>query len=86
MASACLTPASVHGVSQLRPASTLLPILQNTPMENAGTGMTGKLCSFETLKKLPLFYSSFGLKGVKTNNKLQLHIQFCKTCFFGLTE
>lgn len=76
MVSACLTPASVHGVSQLRPASILLPISQNTPMENAGTGMTGKMCSFATL-----FYfifcllSSFGFRVVKLNNKILLRIQ-----------
>lgn len=44
--SACLIPASVLGVSQLRLASILLPTSQNTPMENAGTGMTGKTFCF----------------------------------------
>lgn len=38
--SASLTPASVHGVSQPRPASILLPTSQSTPMESAGTGTT----------------------------------------------
>lgn len=38
-----LTPASVHGVSQPRPASILLPTSLNTPMESAETGMTGKV-------------------------------------------
>ena len=46
MVSASLTPASVHGVSQPRPASILLPTSQNTRMESAGTGMTGKLRTF----------------------------------------
>lgn len=40
---AYLTPASVHGVSQPRPASILLPTSLNTPMESAETGMTGKV-------------------------------------------
>lgn len=74
MASACLTPASVHGVSQLRPASILLPILQNTHMENAGIGMTGKMCSFSVFFKKELhLFSSSGLQVVKPNNKLQLY-------------
>lgn len=51
--SASLTPASVHGVSQPRPASILLPTSQNTPMESAGTGMTGKI---RTLSRLSLFF------------------------------
>lgn len=42
MASVSQTPASVHGVSQPRPASILLPTSQNTPLESAGTGMTGE--------------------------------------------
>lgn len=42
MASASQTPASVHGVSQPRPASILPPTSQNTLLESAGTGMTGK--------------------------------------------
>lgn len=41
--SASLTPASVHGVSQPRPASILPPTSQSIPMESAGTGTTGKL-------------------------------------------
>lgn len=49
---ASLTPASVHGVSQPRPASILLPTSQNTPMESAGTGMTGKIT---VLLRLSLF-------------------------------
>lgn len=52
MVSASLTPASVHGVSQPRPASILLPTSQNTPMENAGTGMTGKMRTFLRLPSL----------------------------------
>lgn len=46
MGNACLTPASVRGVSRPRPASTLLPTSLNTPMESAETGMTGKGNSF----------------------------------------
>ena len=46
MVSASLTPASVHGVSRPRPASILLPTSQNTPMESAETGMTGKMRTF----------------------------------------
>lgn len=46
MVSASLTPASVHGVSQPRPASISLPTSQNTRMESAGTGMTGKQGDF----------------------------------------
>lgn len=46
MVSASLTPASVHGVSRPRPASILLPTSQNTPMESAGTGTTGKNRTF----------------------------------------
>lgn len=42
VASVSQTPASVHGVSQPRPASILLPTSQNTPLESAGTGMTGE--------------------------------------------
>lgn len=52
MVSASLTPASVHGVSQPRPASILRPTSQNTPMENAGTGMTGKMRTFLRLLSL----------------------------------
>lgn len=37
------TPASVPGVNQPRPASILPPTSQNTPMESAGTGMTGNI-------------------------------------------
>lgn len=40
---ASLTPASVPGVNQPRPASILPPTSQNTPMESAGTGMTGNI-------------------------------------------
>lgn len=43
VANASLTPVSVHGVSQPRPASISLPTSRNTPMESAGTGMTGKM-------------------------------------------
>lgn len=50
---ASLTPASVHGVSQPRPASILLPTSQNTPMESAGTGTTGKM---RTFLRLSLFH------------------------------
>lgn len=42
-ANASPTPASVPGVNQPRPASILLPTSQNTPMESAGTGMTGNI-------------------------------------------
>lgn len=69
MVSAFLTPASVHGVSQPRPASILLPTSQNTPMESAETGTTGKI---RTFLRLVLFY--FQLT-VDTRNYLQLHIQ-----------
>lgn len=41
MVNACLTLASVHGANQPRPAFILQPISQSTPMESAGTGMTG---------------------------------------------
>lgn len=47
--SVSLTPVSVHGASQPRPASILLPTSQNTLMESAGTGMTGNI------KIVPLF-------------------------------
>lgn len=67
MVSASLTPASVHGVSQPRPASILLPTSQNTPMESAGTGMTGKIRTFLR----PFFVLFFNT----LNNYLQLHIQ-----------
>lgn len=46
MVNASLTPASVHGVSQPKPVSILLPTSLNTPMESAETGMTGKVRSF----------------------------------------
>ena len=52
MVSASLIPASVHGVSRPRPASILLPTSQNTPMENAETGMTGKMKRFLRLLSL----------------------------------
>lgn len=52
MVNACLTPASVHGVSQPRPASILLLTSQNTPMESAETGMTGKI---RTISRLFVF-------------------------------
>lgn len=49
MVSAFLTPASVRGVSQPRPASILLPTSQSIPMESAETGTTGKLRTFSKL-------------------------------------
>lgn len=54
--SVSLTPASVHGVSQPRPASILPPTSQNTHMESAETGMTGKIT---TLLRLSLFVFFF---------------------------
>lgn len=47
MVSVSLTPASVHGVSRPRPASISLPTSQNTRMESAGTGTTGKQGDFK---------------------------------------
>lgn len=58
MVNASPTPASVHGVSQPRPASILLPTSLNTPMESAETGMTGKVfrlissCMFHILNTM----------------------------------
>lgn len=43
MENVCLTPVSVHGVNLLRPVSTLLRTSQSSPMESAGTGMTGRI-------------------------------------------
>lgn len=43
MENVCLTPASVHGVNLLSPVSTLLHTSQSSPMESAGTGMTGRI-------------------------------------------
>lgn len=71
MVSASLTPASVHGVSQPRPASILLPTSQNTPMESAGTGTTGKL---RTFPRLLFIYLLFKLRVDTNNNYLELHI------------
>lgn len=58
------TPASVPGVNQPRPASILPPTSQNTPMESAGTGMTGNiqllLLCFQLKIKKYVQYIDFG--------------------------
>lgn len=50
MENVCLTLVSAHGVNLLRPVSTLLRILQSSPMASAGIGMTGKKfkCEIDT--------------------------------------